>query len=587
RPIALRMNYADLTHPEDLEISHQKFKELTEGRAFTVEVEKRYIRKDGSVVDTVLRAGLVRSAEGKPLFVVATVEDITDRKRAEEALRASAVQFRAVFDGALDAIFVLDENWNYADANPATCELLGLSKEEIVGKPLGSFADPAERTKLLDLFRSAAEAGERRRGTVRLMRGDGKRIDVEFSFSPNFLPGRHLAIKRDITERVRLETQLLQAQKMEAVGRLAGGVAHDFNNLLTIITGYTQMLLSEIGESDRMRASIVQIAKAGERAASLTRQLLAFSRRQLLKPEIVNLNSILTDTATMLRRLIGEDIELVTVPDPDLGAVRADAGQIEQVIMNLAVNARDAMPTGGKLIIETANVEIDASLAEPSTLAAGPYVRMAVSDTGVGMDPETLAHIFEPFFTTKEQGKGTGLGLSTVYGIVKQSGGDVWVYSEPDRGTTFKIYLPRIAENVTRQEPQTSPPGGARGTEAILLVEDEGAVRSLITQILKNSGYSVLEAENGEEALRICQQHAGVIDLAIADVVMPGMSGRELTASLRRSRPDMKIMQMSGYTETARMERGGLENGMIFIQKPFSPQLLRQKVREALNAVHQ
>lgn len=582
----LKMNYAEMTHPEDLEISHRKFRDLADGRAATIELEKRYIRKDGSVVDAILRAGAVRSVEGNPLFVVATVEDITDRKRAEETLRASAVQFQAVFDSALDAIFILDENWNYVDANPATCQLLGVSKEEVLGKPLGSFADPADRNRLLDMFRSAAESGQQRRGTVRLMRRDGKRNDVEFSFSPNFLPGRHLGIKHDITDRVRLEAQLLQAQKMEAVGRLAGGVAHDFNNLLTIITGYTQMLLSEIGEADRMRASIVQIAKAGERAASLTRQLLAFSRRQLLKPEIVNLNSILTDTATMLRRLIGEDIELVTVLEPDLGAVRADAGQIEQVIMNLAVNARDAMPSGGKLIIETANVELEASPVEPPTLPPGPYVRLAVSDTGVGMAPETLPHIFEPFFTTKEQGRGTGLGLSTVYGIVKQSAGDVWVYSEPERGTTFKIYLPRISESVARQEPQTSPPG-AQGTETILVVEDESAVRSLITQILKSSGYSVLEAENGEEALRICEQHGGRIDLAIADVVMPGMSGRELVAHIRRDCPKVRIIQMSGYTETAMMERGGLENGMIFIQKPFSPQILRQKVREALNAVHQ
>jgi nitrogen-specific signal transduction histidine kinase len=384
----------------------------------------------------------------------------------------------------------------------------------------------------------------------------------------------------------RSEQQFRQSQKMEAIGRLAGGIAHDFNNLLTGITGYSELLLNSLKPEDPMRGNLEEIRKAAARAASLTHQLLAFSRQQVLRPVILDLNALLANLHKMLRRLIGEDIELVTLLGPGLGRVKADRGQMEQVIMNLVVNARDAMPEGGRLILETANEELDEAYARthPPT-EPGSYVMLAISDTGCGMGPDTLARIFEPFFTTKEQGKGTGLGLSTVYGIIKQSDGYIWAYSEPGQGTTFKVYLPQVQGEVSVEaETVPAPVELPLGSETVLLVEDEDSVRNLVRTILRKNGYTVLEARHGAEALRVAIQHTGPIHLMLTDVVMPLMSGRQLAERLAPLRPDMKVMYMSGYTDQAIVHHGVLEPGTIFLQKPFTPNSLACKVREVLDA---
>ncbi len=388
----------------------------------------------------------------------------------------------------------------------------------------------------------------------------------------------------DITERKGLEMQLLQAQKMEAVGQLAGGVAHDFNNVLTAIAGYAELLREDLPGEDARRGDAEEIIRATERAAALTRQLLAFSRRQVLAPRVLDVNTVVASVDNMLGRLIGADVELKTALAPELGAVRADPGQLEQVIMNLVVNARDAMPRGGKLTIETANAELDESYAlEHPAVVAGPYVMLAVSDSGVGMDAATQARIFEPFFTTKEKGKGTGLGLATVYGIVKQSGGNIWLYSEPGRGTTFKIYLPRVDQPVELPAPTPAARETPRGTETVLLVEDDEAVRALARKMLAAHGYTVLAAPSGVDALELAASHAGPIHLLVTDVVLPGISGRELAARFESVRPGLKVLYTSGYTDEAVVHHGVLDAGIAFLQKPFSSGSLARKVRETLD----
>jgi signal transduction histidine kinase len=380
------------------------------------------------------------------------------------------------------------------------------------------------------------------------------------------------------------EQQLRQAQKMEAVGRLAGGVAHDFNNLLTIITGYSQMLLTRLAPDDPARAELAEIKEAGDRAVALTGQLLAFSRKQVVQLKVLDLNAVVTNLDKMLQRLIGEDILLATALAPSVGRVKADPGQIEQIIMNLAVNARDAMPRGGKLTFETADMELDDTYANHMVaVQPGSYVMLAVSDTGCGMDAETQAHIFEPFFTTKEQGKGTGLGLSMVYGIVKQNDGYIWCYSEVGHGTTFKIYLPHADEPATSQLPDTTAADLPRGSETVLLVEDEQGVRTLAEFLLRRGGYTVLQAPSGAEALALAGQHMGPIHLLLTDVVMPGMSGRELAEHLANDRPGTKTLFMSGYTDDTVVRHGVLQAEAAFTQKPFTFDALLRKVREVLD----
>src|SRR5438105_8556730 len=385
------------------------------------------------------------------------------------------------------------------------------------------------------------------------------------------------------------EERLRQAQKMEAVGRLAGGVAHDFNNLLTVITSYSDLLLEDLGPADPKRDDVQQIRKAAEGAAALTRQLLAFSRQQVLQPKALDLKATVAGTEKLLKRLIGEDIQLTTFLAPDLGVVKADPGQIEQIISNLAVNARDAMPSGGRLTIEAANVDMDETYVRGHAPAGpGRYVMLALSDTGIGMDQQTKARIFEPFFTTKEPGKGTGLGLATVYGIVKQSGGFIWVYSEPAHGTSFKVYLPRVAEPAEPAEPAatataTAEPTG--GTETVLVVEDAASVRMVTRQVLERVGYVVLEAPNGETALRLAAKHHGPIQLLLTDVVMPGLSGRQLAEQLAKLRPDMKVLYTSGYADHAIVHHGILDSGIAYLQKPFTPEALGRRVRQVLDSL--
>ncbi len=392
-----------------------------------------------------------------------------------------------------------------------------------------------------------------------------------------------IAIKAEVTERKRLEQQLRQAQKMEAVGRLAGGVAHDFNNLLTIISGYGGLLLEHPSIIEPLRSYVNEIRNASGQAASLTRQLLAFSRQQVLAPRVLGLNAVVANIEKMLKRLIGEDIDLVTGLGESLWPVKADPGQLEQVLLNLAVNARDAMPDGGVLTITTANVEMDSASAQTHfPLSPGPYVLLAFSDTGIGMDAETQARIFDPFFTTKDKGKGTGLGLAMVYGIVKQSGGYIWVYSEVGKGTTFKIYLPRSAGEVDESGPGRSLIEAQQGTETLLLVEDEEAVRALVRNVLKERGYRVMEASRGQDALELAEQYWGQIDLLVTDVVMPQMSGHELARRLANLHPQIKVLYISGYADNPDWYRGGPNSGVAFLQKPFSPEALAHKVREVL-----
>ncbi|HLH19186.1 MAG TPA: ATP-binding protein [Bryobacteraceae bacterium] len=501
-----------------------------------------------------------------------------------ELLKERDKRFRLLFEDHPQPMYVFDaESQELLEANAAASQLYGYSREEFRSKKLPDLdAGPPPGED-----RVSAAGGTAATASVNVWRhrtSTGRVIELETAVHDIQYGGRkaRLAVLLDITGRRYLEEQLRQAQKMEAVGMLAGGVAHDFNNLLTIITGYSQLILNNLDSRDPNRHSVEQIMKAGERAAALTKQLLAFSRRQVLQPRVLDLNKLVSSLSSMLQRLIGEDIDLRLVLPPDLGRVNADPGQIEQVLMNLVVNARDAMPKGGVLTVETSNVNLDTNYAKAHlAVRSGPYVMVAVSDTGYGMDEATKARLFEPFFTTKGTGKGTGLGLSTVFGIVKQSGGSVEVYSEPGRGTSVKVYLPRIDQPVTvekREAARKAP----RGTETVLLVEDDEMVRSLVRETLERDGYKILDAAGPLEAKRISEQHKEPIQLLITDVVMPKISGRDLARQLTERRPGMKVLYMSGYTDNAVVNSGILRKEVAFLQKPFTPNALTEKVREVL-----
>src|SRR5256885_10696243 len=507
-------------------------------------------------------------------------------ERAERALREANEHLAAVIQSSPLAIYTLDPTSTVLTWNRAAEALYGWQAEEAIGRPLATISQDLEDHVRL---RDRVLRGEALRGVeVTRRRKDGTLLNVSLSVAPLHDAGGRvtgmLAIAADLTEMRQLEVQYRHAQKMEAVGRLAGGIAHDFNNLLTAIIGTTALVLEDLGLESRARLDIQEIDKAAKRAAGLTRQLLIFSRQQVLEPRALDPNAVGGNLEKMLHRLIGEDIELVTKPAATLGAVRADPGPLEQAIVNLVVNARDAMPKGGRLTIETADVELDRGyVARRVPAPAGPYGPLAVSDTGVGMDGATKARLFEPFFTTKEPGRGTGLGLATVYGIVKQSGGYVWAYSELGHGTTFKIYLPRVSETPEAPEPTTGAPTAVRGSETVLVVADPEKVRKPTKRVLEGRGYTVLAARDGAEALEIVGQPATQIHLMITDVVMPGMNGRELAELACAKRSDLRVLYVSGYTGEAVLQHRLLEPGVAFLQKPFTPDVLARKTRELLD----
>lgn len=521
---------------------------------------------------------------------VCVCRDLSQREKAEKARAEAEAKYRTLVEQVNAITYIaeigIDGQWYYV--SPQVQSILGYSPEEWLAIA-NHWADRIHPDDLASVV-AAEEAcmkGLPFQAEFRLKRKDGKEVwlndtavVVKGSNSRPVMEG----IMVDITERKLLETQLQQSHKMEAVGRLAGGIAHDFNNLLTIITGYTDLALTRPAVPLQLRSDIERIENAAGRAAALVRQLLAFSRKQVLQPKTLDLNAIVVNLDKLLRRLIDDHIEMITKVHDNLGKVKADPAQIEQVIMNLVVNARDAMLQGGRLILETSNVDLDFTYAlEHTSVKPGPYVMLAVSDTGIGMDEETVAHIFEPFYTTKESGRGTGLGLSTVYGIVKQSGGYIWVYSEPGKGSTFKVYLPRVEELVEAEPAKQIPFVEQRGTETVLLVEDEEAVRDLVRTILSGQGYEVIVALDPSHAEEIARQFPAEIHLLLTDVVMPGTSGRELASRIVDLRPGIRVLYMSGYTENVITSGGMLEEGLAFLQKPFSPAVLVQKIREVLS----
>jgi two-component system, cell cycle sensor histidine kinase and response regulator CckA len=580
-------NLFELIHPADFKSAREMFTQLLREPGRVLAGHFRFHHKNASWrwVQVVGKNLLADTSVGA---VVINYRDVTESKRADDELAASEERFRKAFNASPEPMTI--SRWpegRYVDCNESFLRITGYRREEVIGRTdteVRFWPKPEDRTRCMRLLEEHARAIE-----LEVIFGakSGEERTGLFSAEVIEIRGEQcvLAVMKDVTERRSLEEQLRLSQKMEAVGQLAGGVAHDFNNLLTVILGYGSLLLKDLVPEDPRRAPLEGINQAADRAAALTQQLLAFSRRQVLAPRLLDLNAVVADMDKMLRRLIGEHIELSTVLAPELGLVKADPGQIEQVIMNLIVNARDAMPVGGKLTIETAHVELDEACARRRTVGTpGPYVLLAVSDTGHGMDEDTRARVFEPFFTTKEKGKGTGLGLAVVYGIVKQSGGSVWVYSEPGIGTTFKVYLPKVETASEKPEATTANKRSRRGTETVLLVEDEAAVRSLLRDILESNGYVVLEASRAVEALEASQQHGGPIQLLLTDVVMPDVSGRKLADRLRTSRPEAKVLYMSGYTDTAIVQHGLLEPGVAFLQKPFTPDALSRKVREVLDA---
>lgn len=547
-----------------------------DGRTVVLELVETPVERDGHVIGV---HGFAR--------------DITERVRAEEALRESEERYRTILEEIEDGYYETDRAGRLTFFNRSFERILGRPAEELEGKRYREYMGTENARRILATLRRVYETGTPARiSGLDVVHPDGTRRAVETSVTlvrdRDGTPVGFRGIVWDVTERVRLEDQLRQAQRMEAVGRLAGGIAHDFNNVLTALQGHAQLALEQMADSDPARDDLLEIQKNAERAANLTRQLLAFSRRQVVRPELLDLNDVVRGMKRMLDRLIAEDVILETSLAPDLPRVLADPGQIEQVVMNLAVNARDALPGGGTITIRTAVAELTRDLAERYAypVAPGPYVVLSVSDTGKGMDAETQSRVFEPFFTTKEQGKGTGLGLATVYGIVKQSGGYIWVRSEPDQGSTFEVYLPPATEAAGPiRTPVARAPGDApppNGGATVLVVEDELPVRNLIRRVLVRRGYQVLEARNGSEALRIAAEWRAPIHLILTDVIMPEMGGPDLAEQIRGSHPEAPLLFMSGYTEDEVIRRGISHAEVAFLEKPFTPETLVRKVQETI-----
>ncbi|MGB7846417.1 MAG: PAS domain S-box protein [Candidatus Acidiferrum sp.] len=589
-PDELRRSSAfEQIHPDDRErvvAAAAEARRTGEGKT----LQYRIRHKDGTWRALESTSSVIRTAKGEPDMLVIVNRDISVRKQAEEALRLSEMSFRSVVEGAPYGILRASVDGHLLRVNSALREMLGYkASTELLDVTLGEhvFRSPADFQNLFKLlgdveeFKDVEMEWKRKDESPITVRCSGRRVkggDEDLTYYEVFV--------EDITERRVLERQLRMAAKMEAVGRLSGGIAHDFNNLLGVIIGYSQMLKRKVGATDPLQEFIEEIAKAGQRATSLTRQLLAFSRQQILSPTVLNLNELVADMVKMLPRLIGEDIALSTVLNPAIGSVKADQGQIEQVVMNLAVNARDAMPSGGRLTIETADAVLDETYARQHPGAKpGKYVVLSVVDSGAGMNSETLLHIFEPFFTTKEIGKGTGLGLATVYGVVKQSGGYIWVDSELGKGSCFQIFLPRVEEAVTREPEGVTASPILKGNETILVAEDAEPLRKLAQSFLKERGFQVLTASCGEEALQVAADFSGMIHLLLTDIVMPGMNGRVLAEQLLPKQPGMRVLYMSGYTDSFIAGHGILEQGTHLLHKPFTEEVLVAKVCEVLKSV--
>ena len=582
----LAMTIEDIRPPEDVPQLHAIVRgdELDEERGLSTAGIWRHLRKDGTVFEADITSH-DHVFEGRPARVVQAI-DVTARVEAERALRRSEARYRELFENASDLIATVDLESRLTAVNEAFVRTLGYTREELIGRPVRELVPPEWHERLEEA--RAQKIGDVVDGTTyehEFIAKDGHRIQVEVASRVIETDGHPVgveAICRDITERRHLEEQLRQAQRLEAIGRLAGGIAHDFNNLLTVISGYADALLDQRDPDSEFE--LKEIAAAAERATILTRQLLAFSRRQVLQPRVLDLNEVVEGIIPMLTRLIGEDVELVTSLDPDLDHVLADPNQIEQVLLNLVINARDAMPRGGKLIIGTGNTELDESyVAEHPDARLGRHATLSVSDNGVGMDAETVARVFEPFFTTKAVGTGTGLGLSTVYGIVKQSGGNTWIYSEPGRGSTFKVYLPAAEEPLAAALPAQPELATPTGTETILIVEDEEAVRTLAADMLRRCGYTVRATGSSEEALRLAADRDEPIDLLLTDLVMPEMNGPELAEAIVERVPTVRVLFMSGYADEAVTRHGALETGIAYLEKPFSARDLARMVRKTLD----
>ena len=586
----LQMSFPQITHPDDVGHNLVLSERLFRGELPFYKLQKRYVKKDGGIIWVNLTASVIHDQAGQPVHGMAMIEDITNVKHFEQeralhkALRESEEKYHRIVETMTEGVWILDHEGRTTFVNPQMAAILGYQVGEMLGRHVLDFKDEESRAITLEKLERQRQGIKEQFDCV-FQAKDGSRLTTLISTCPLFDgDGRYngvLSIVTDITERSRLEERLHQARKMEAIGRLAGGVAHDFNNLLTVINGYNDLLLRKVSPSDPIRAGLLEIRGAGEQAQELTSRMLAFSRGQVRATEVLSLRSVVGDVENMLRRMIGEDIRLMTAFDPGLGYIRADRTEIVQVLINLAANARDAMPAGGTLTFTLTNTEVDKRLARnhPGT-SSGPYVLLTVTDTGVGMDFETQRHLFEPFFTTKQTGKGTGLGLATVYGVVSQCGGWIQVNSKPRGGTTFQIYLPRVdGELAGRREHPEPAKQQLRGTETVLVVEDQAHVRKVTCSILTEYGYLTLEASHGEEALLLAAAHNGPLDLVLTDVVMPGMQGPELANRLRAIRRT-PILFMSGFSEGIELAD---DSNVAYIRKPFTPDALARKVREILS----
>jgi PAS domain S-box-containing protein len=578
------MEFRDISHPEHIVQDVEGVHRLRQGATSSYQAEKRYIRKDGDVIWGHLTATAIHDKHDQFLYFLAMVEDITARKRAEEELR----RLMTAIEQVPESVVITDTHGRIFYVNPAFERASGYSHAEVVGKTPAILKSNKQDSAFYQELWTKINAGQVWQGRFVNRKKDGNLYTEDAVIAPvrdaRGVTINFIAVKRDITRELEAEEQFRQAQKIDSIGRLAGGIAHDFNNILSVIIGHTGLALMELAPDAPVRAHIESIQDSADRAANLTRQMLAFARRQMIEPRVLDINELITNLNRMLRRLIGEDIQLVTDLAPAVSSIKADPGQLEQVLLNLVVNARDAMPEGGTLTLRTENVSLDAAYTSRHlNLVPGDYVKVSVRDTGTGIPDDAREHIFEPFFTTKEQGKGTGMGLATCFGIVKQSNGHICFESKPDQGTTFEVYLPQTPGDLTPSGDQPAAPNLPRGSETILIVEDELSLRGLITRALRAHGYTVLEAANGQEALPLAEAHRSNIQLLVTDVVMPGMSGQTLAERVIKICPGVKIIFISGYISNPMVRDAIRRIGSHFLQKPFSLSELGRAVREALD----